>query len=1141
MKSNIEDFPEFMHAVQNDGLVYLFGAGISSALTDNKACGWWQWICNGTSYIKDERLAETLRSSMADDGSTDNLIRIAGEVIKAAKADGTYHDWMKASYESASVSNMSLAETLKKLLIPQDVFATTNYDMLLEKATGLSTLTYEEPDKAFGMLDRKRSESVLHIHGAYDSSRGLDNIVADSKQYEAVLNDKGAQFVQQILGTRTLIFVGCGKTTEDGNISQFIDFAGKYLKMEKSYYFLHKSDIVPSGMPDNVVPVPYGDDYNDLPLFLEDIALVRLRKLMEKNPIVGRTIYDEKNDGTDTFQKYHYAQESIAFCGREEELDELLSFVNADTDFSWWTVTGQAGAGKSRLAYELLRHLPLSWFGFFISDAFYEKDIETFSPFSDTVVIIDYVSGRETLAADWIKKLRERFAAVPYRLRILLLERDNNRKTGSWFAKLVHRFGKYDDALAHEYRDCFLDLTDLDDGAVLKFIGAVCCGKGLANDPDRDQQLMDIYREKHENLRFRPLYIQIFVEAWILNGFSFPRYDRFEEILEIVLSKEQEKWLASLDGDQNVCNALIHLLLRGNVEAIRTDSIPEYYKKDWEIVSSYIAMHSFPGRQRMEGQRSIINAVCHNMDQDNYHIAPLFPDIIKEYMFSYYMESERLDDVMREIWENAAHSFSLFIARCLTDFPENDFYNRALNAYQKSTGNKEYLIGRLELLRGRKLSRSDDPMVLFGIVENEHEFWKSIALEKEDSDFEVLSLLKVAGLNFVAKAYGGWSMFDVSNMMEAIDEALEVQGGEAAEAMKQFFLQDHIASLAQASFADEAAYLRKRMSALIEESEDSELNCLYNMQNLNSEMMEWILNRNFKKAYQTLCRMERQCDYKEKEAVRMLAHSCFNMDHLAFGAGELRYVGKGYDIAEKLELRYPEDTAIRSRSLACQASVLQKKFFAEQVEKDIFACELKQLEEKLNTMDFGVDEQENEALEFAWGMLKTLKLNATDDEDEVRELIAEANAVLKERPYLTEVVQTKIFATQALHERFLNNKISHAEVEELFRYVELNYTSGAVRNAFFEMLKDSEDAGKDDDFMTENVLFGARQDARYNPLMGSGIPKIDLEAELLREMSELEPAEPYVRPYRKVGANDPCPCGSGKKFKRCCKGKGKYV
>ena len=31
-----------------------------------------------------------------------------------------------------------------------------------------------------------------------------------------------------------------------------------------------------------------------------------------------------------------------------------------------------------------------------------------------------------------------------------------------------------------------------------------------------------------------------------------------------------------------------------------------------------------------------------------------------------------------------------------------------------------------------------------------------------------------------------------------------------------------------------------------------------------------------------------------------------------------------------------------------------------------------------------------------------------------------------------------------------------------------------------------------------------------------------------------EASEPAVNPYRDVGRNDPCPCGSGKKFKKCC-------
>jgi hypothetical protein len=47
---------------------------------------------------------------------------------------------------------------------------------------------------------------------------------------------------------------------------------------------------------------------------------------------------------------------------------------------------------------------------------------------------------------------------------------------------------------------------------------------------------------------------------------------------------------------------------------------------------------------------------------------------------------------------------------------------------------------------------------------------------------------------------------------------------------------------------------------------------------------------------------------------------------------------------------------------------------------------------------------------------------------------------------------------------------------------------------------------------------------------GAGLPlsEISSVAEMLRET----PALPIVR--QKVGRNEPCPCGSGKKFKKCC-------
>ena len=51
--------------------------------------------------------------------------------------------------------------------------------------------------------------------------------------------------------------------------------------------------------------------------------------------------------------------------------------------------------------------------------------------------------------------------------------------------------------------------------------------------------------------------------------------------------------------------------------------------------------------------------------------------------------------------------------------------------------------------------------------------------------------------------------------------------------------------------------------------------------------------------------------------------------------------------------------------------------------------------------------------------------------------------------------------------------------------------------------------------------------------------KLKLEHEQMSQLGESQPAEivkpeqPYVRSGKKVGRNDPCPCGSGKKFKSC--------
>lgn len=46
--------------------------------------------------------------------------------------------------------------------------------------------------------------------------------------------------------------------------------------------------------------------------------------------------------------------------------------------------------------------------------------------------------------------------------------------------------------------------------------------------------------------------------------------------------------------------------------------------------------------------------------------------------------------------------------------------------------------------------------------------------------------------------------------------------------------------------------------------------------------------------------------------------------------------------------------------------------------------------------------------------------------------------------------------------------------------------------------------------------------------------------EALKKAGMMRKTRPLVRDYKKIGRNDPCPCGSGDKYKNCCMDSGKY-
>lgn len=59
----------------------------------------------------------------------------------------------------------------------------------------------------------------------------------------------------------------------------------------------------------------------------------------------------------------------------------------------------------------------------------------------------------------------------------------------------------------------------------------------------------------------------------------------------------------------------------------------------------------------------------------------------------------------------------------------------------------------------------------------------------------------------------------------------------------------------------------------------------------------------------------------------------------------------------------------------------------------------------------------------------------------------------------------------------------------------------------------------------------------FNKTMDESMPKLDEKT--MQRLIAYQNRKPSVREY-KIGRNDPCPCGSGKKYKNCCLKSGKY-
>ena len=87
-------------------------------------------------------------------------------------------------------------------------------------------------------------------------------------------------------------------------------------------------------------------------------------------------------------------------------------------------------------------------------------------------------------------------------------------------------------------------------------------------------------------------------------------------------------------------------------------------------------------------------------------------------------------------------------------------------------------------------------------------------------------------------------------------------------------------------------------------------------------------------------------------------------------------------------------------------------------------------------------------------------------------------------------------------------------------------------------------------FNVENFNTGAVMDLLNNASFEQGEEEKHLEelaqaaakndTQKVIDYERFRKTRQVIREYEKIGRNDPCPCGSGKKYKNCCMDSGKY-
>jgi hypothetical protein len=347
--------------------------------------------------------------------------------------------------------------------------------------------------------------------------------------------------------------------------------------------------------------------------------------------------------------KFYFGSRTNKFVGRDSCLRQLSTFLQSAKTVQWWTVTGKAGSGKSRLALELGLSIDLSWeWGFMGTEEF---DWKQWVPNKPTLIFFDYAGSESDRIGQLIESLSYRRDSIGTKVRILLLERS---LTGGWWEKFLGVGRRHEAILSTVFSSEPFELDKMSTDSLAKIFMHYAQKNGLP-----EQEINSIVTSLGQiDPECRPLFAALAGDATAA-GRDLRNWDQ-ERLMRFHQTELEKRWKPQ--GVREIDKSLLAFVtIAGRM-------------KVEDLLLADLRTH-LPDAESFSPQ---LYEVMVGAKSDEY-LTPYEPDMLGEFFVLEYLKprpfhKQKTRDFGRAVWINERFSVGafLFMQRVLNDFPNHE-------------------------------------------------------------------------------------------------------------------------------------------------------------------------------------------------------------------------------------------------------------------------------------------------------------------------------------------------------------------------------------------------------------------------------------------------------------------------------------